>query len=508
MLSRGGAARALIAAGKYSARLGSYEHSVMSLSPKLDEPEARALAAAEGVKVVQAETLEEMRQAITTTDIVQVNWWNDPELIAFLRENLPECRLVTWAHVGGHTPPQILSREIVAFSDFIVACSPHTFEAPSIRQLSEDDRLRRAGMAYGACDFARLQGITPKAHATFNVGYIGTVHFLKMHRRYVEMSSKVNIPNVRFIVCGTGGAEDTLRREASALGCADRFEIRGYVEDIRDAISTFDVYGYPLCEDTYAASEVNLQEVMYAGVPPVVFPYGGVSKLVVNDFTGLIVHSEREYREAIEFLFRNPDERLRLGENAKRYASQIFGAENSARKLNEIYAKAMASPKRAHYWGLEPARPWSGSLPKVRGSALFIESMGDFGGSFKVSLEGTDLKEILEAEDKISNGSELLRSGGVVPYARYYKDDPHLALWAGLMEGGPGGNPYNAVQHLVDSLSLGIQHPRVLIYLARTAFACGETQLGNSMMEQVKTLAADLLPMFDSALKFSGESAR
>jgi len=54
---------------------------------------------------------------------------------------------------------------------------------------------------------------------------------------------------------------------------------------IKPVIETFDVYGYPLCADTYASGELNLQEVMYAGVPPVVFPYGGVKGLVEHDRT-------------------------------------------------------------------------------------------------------------------------------------------------------------------------------------------------------------------------------
>lgn len=91
--------------------------------------------------------------------------------------------------------------------------------------------------------------------------------------------------------------------------------------------------GYPLCLDTYAASELNLQEAMFAGIPPVVFPHGGIQLLVKHNETGLVVHSNQEYRDAIAYLYNNPSERLRLGANAAEYSKRHFGARNNAPKM-------------------------------------------------------------------------------------------------------------------------------------------------------------------------------
>ena len=72
------------------------------------------------------------------------------------------------------------------------------------------------------------------------------------------------------------------------LGIGDRVEIRGPVENIRTELEGFDVFGYPLVEDTYATSEKALQEAMWVGVPPVIFGYGGLCDLVEHDRTGLV----------------------------------------------------------------------------------------------------------------------------------------------------------------------------------------------------------------------------
>ena len=101
-------------------------------------------------------------------------------------------------------------------------------------------------------------------------------------------------------------------------------EIRGYVEDIRAALEEFDIFGYPLIEDTYATSEKALQEAMWAGIPPVVFAHGGVRCLVEHERTGLVVETEDEYARAIERLAGDPDLRRRLGDEARRFIRAAF----------------------------------------------------------------------------------------------------------------------------------------------------------------------------------------
>ena len=113
-------------------------------------------------------------------------------------------------------------------------------------------------------------------------------------------------------MCGAGKAIGALKKQIRDLGDEARFEIFDYVEDIRRVLARLDVFGYPLCEDNYSASELVLQEVMYAGIPSVVLPFGGAAYLIVHGETGLVAEDEREYARAIEFLYRHPDEELAL----------------------------------------------------------------------------------------------------------------------------------------------------------------------------------------------------
>ncbi len=471
----GGSGRALIATAKNSFQLGRFHHRIVSLAPA--SPTAIELAKEAGLSVVNTPERETLLSEIENADIVHLHFWNNPQMYEFLRSPLPAMRLLIWFHIAGDKPPQILTPELVDFSDFALACSPYTYEHRVFQNLPAEVRVKKTGMVYGAADFERVSDVQPRAHNTFNVGYIGHISFSKMHPNYVRMSAQIDIPNVRFIVCG-GGINDYLNQQAQQLGVAERFDFHGYVEDIKPVIGLLDVYGYPLCEDTYAASELNLQEVMYAGVPPVVFPYGGVKRLVIDSYTGLIVHSELEYKQAIEYLYHHPEERARLGHNAREYAKQIFGAKNAAKQLNPIYDRLMKLPKREREWGMlssvslldQPVtlQDLMGEPEPLAGAQAFIQSLGDTAPQFTVSLTSLDIDELSVAEHEIAASSTLLTmgEGGLFQYQGYYPDDGYLRLWSGLVK-HQRGQPAEAIAEFTTAINLGCNHWRVSWYIAQ-----------------------------------------
>ncbi|MBU0491489.1 MAG: glycosyltransferase family 4 protein [Chloroflexi bacterium] len=351
---------------------------------------------------------------MTQADIVVVHFWNNPALYEFLRDELPAMHLVIWLKIFGGHAPQVVPRSLHGFADTIVAASPGTLSLPGFVEQQRD-----LPMVYGIADFERLNAFSRQAHTGFNVGYIGAVSPAKIHPAFVAMSAAVNLPAARFIVCGTGG-EQSLAQQAQAIGAAERFEFRGYVENIRVELERFDVFGYPLCAETYAASEKALQEAMWVGIPPVVFPYGGIRYLVQDGVTGLVVHSEQAYTRAIERLYHAPAERRRLGANAREYARATFDPLRAVRQFDAVYATLMQQPKRTLRW------PDDGKTP----AEWFVAALGDQGAPFARSLQGNDPG----AEAEIAQASDLLFSGegGIVHYRNTYPDDPYLRFWTGL----------------------------------------------------------------------------
>ena len=52
-----------------------------------------------------------------------------------------------------------------------------------------------------------------------------------MHPAYVRMSNEINIPNVKFVICGNI-EEESLPQQVKNLNPHHKFEFRGYVDNI------------------------------------------------------------------------------------------------------------------------------------------------------------------------------------------------------------------------------------------------------------------------------------
>ncbi|MGC9524185.1 MAG: glycosyltransferase [Limnospira sp.] len=479
--SLGGASRSVVAIAKDShIKKRGQNHRTISLTPA--QPEAVKLAEVAGMQVIQQPNLEPITSEIEWADIVHFHFWNSPELYEFLQLDLPEMRSLVWLKVVGDRSPHVVTKKLTDYSDILLATTPRTLDLPAIQSRPDLLQNNRIGVVPGIADFSRLASFKPRPHSTFNVGYIGTVDFSKLHQNYVPMSAGVEVPDIRFIVCG-GGIENHLKQQANHLGVAEKFEFRGYVEDIRSVLEILDVFGYPLVEDTYATSEKSLQEAMYAGVPPVVFPHGGVKHLVIHDRTGLVVQSEREYREAIAYLYRNPEERMRLGNNAREYARQHFDPEVSIEKINQTYRQLMEFPKRKHY--LNPGN-------RKTGAALFVESLGDADPQFKVSLTSDDLSEQLKSDRQIAVASPGLCNpggGGLFHYRNYYPRDGYLRLWTGLILQRQG-RYLEAIAEFKAAYQLGCDGGRVAGYLSQAA----EKVDDRALAKQALKIARDAIP--------------
>lgn len=422
-LTGGGAARATL---YLAAHLPGYHHSILSLKPPT--PRASRLADERGISMAT-------RDALESADIVQFNWWNNVEMHALMREALLEMRTVGWLHVGGRTAPHVITPQLAEFFDVTVACSPFTYAHPAIQALPSE----RRAMVYGTTDGSRLRPL--REHKGFRVGHVGTLDFCKLHRNFVAMNAKARLQEATFVVCGTGDALPTLQTEAQGLP----FAWMGYVEDVGEVLAELDVYVCPLCEDTYAGSEMNVQEAMFAQLPVVAFPHGGVRELIRHGESGMVVHTEEEYARTLEFLQAHPEERRRLGRNAGAYAREHFGAANAAREMDRVYATLLQRPKRIHSW------------PKTIGHQAFLQSLGSFASVF-----GDD-------ERVVASSAALHKT--LSAYREAFPEDVLLHYWEALTFLGRGLHPQALMA--LSEVAEKMDEPRVHHFMAQAAKGMG-----------------------------------
>ena len=494
----GGAGRVIANVFCPSRSRGNYSHKILCLDYLSSH--AMELVKEANLLVVDQVNYKLAYREIKNADIVQIEWWNHPLLNKFLYTlEFPSSRCLIYSYVSGYYPPNVLTKELIDFSDIFVASTVHTFYHPLIQNLPKSILSEKIEVVYMSAGIERVKDVKPKHHKNFNVGYIGTVDFYKMHPEYVSMSAAVNIPNVKFIICG-GGKEDYLRNQAKDLNVEARFDFRGFVKDIKPILEILDVFGYPLCREHYGTGEQVLIEAMVSGIPPVVFSHGAEKYIVKHKQTGLLVSTPEEYAKAIEYLYYDPKERIRLGENARDYARKNFGVEKTVEKFNAIYDKLIKKNKRKRTIQSHPKLPNAikNSLPHSHsGAEIFMSSLGDFAEPFLTSTTTDNVEKLFQAENEIAHCSLTMRAetrGSVFHYCKVFPKDPFLLLWAGLILQNQGKHK-KAMDKFKNAYENGCLHWRVLWYLVQSAEKEGATENAVEALKKV----LNKQPHFDTA---------
>ena len=468
-------------------------HRVISL--QRPTPEGLKLAELEGYEVDHGRGKPFLDYQIAQSDIVHLHWRNSPAILEFMRMDFVPSRMLVWCHVAGMHVPQVIVPELLEYGDVTVATNPTTFnELPAFSGLSIQERKLKTAMIVNPADFSRLDKLSAKDHEGFNVGYIGSVNHHRLHPHFMRMSSGIEIPDLKIIVCGSG-VERELMLQARLLKSANRFSFLGHVDDMVPIFEQLDVFGYPLCEDTDVSGDLNLQEAMYAGIPPVVFPHGGIKGLIVDQYSGLLVDTEKEYQAAIEHLYHDAEDRQRIGQNARQVARQLYGASNAAPKLNRLYASLLERPKRRHVWAWTSPESDQFSNNQTQSSAAsaasqYILSLGDQGHAYRTSLTSRDFQEALEADDQISQMSPLAHMDGILEYLSLHTQDAWLRFWSGLAFLGHG-NGAKALSEFAKAKTHGCTHDRLSWHIARAAALSLQWDLVEQCLSELKQSQPD-----------------
>ena len=376
---------------------------------------------------------EEILAAMAAADVVLIHWWNHPLLYAFLvRETLPPARIIFWSHVSGFHAPYVFSETLLHYPDLFVFTSPLSLDAPEVKNLPESSRKTlRVIWSTGGID--HVAAVRPRPHRGFKVGYLGTVDYSKMHPNFLKMSSRANLPDAQFIVCG-GPGEKEIQEESRHYEAGKRFTFVGQVDDITPYLSEFDVFGYPLAPYHWGTCEQALGESMAAGVPPVVLANRAEGYIVEDGVTGIVAGDEDAYARALEELYRNPELRRRLAGNAREAAAKLFSLDLMASRWEQVFDEILSLPKTA--------RNWRGSYrgQSVSAHRIFLESLGDYGKEFICSLQAGNEKDQQAAREgikKLCASSYLWRSntrGTPHHYHNFFPEDNFLKLWSGFLK--------------------------------------------------------------------------
>jgi glycogen synthase len=152
------------------------------------------------------------------------------------------------------------------------------------------------------------------------------------------------VGNVRFIVAGSGTAEQELREQATRLGLDDHGTFVGWIGD--DVLhSLYRIADLTVVPSIYEPFGLVALEAMASGCPCLVADTGGLREVVPNDDVGLRFHSRDpdSLGQMAERLLTDVDLRNRLVAEASEHVLSFDWAD-VARQTAEIY-RGLATPR-------------------------------------------------------------------------------------------------------------------------------------------------------------------
>ncbi len=182
------------------------------------------------------------------------------------------------------------------------------------------------------------------------VAYVGRVTRIKRPDRFLAVVREVRraVPTARFLVCGDGDLRGDLE---SAVDMRDSLHLLGWRADVETVYAAADLV---LLTSDNEGMPVSLIEAGLAGVPTVATNVGSVSEVVQDGTTGLLARPEAsELTRHTVALLRDEGLRRRMGQEARAWTAQRFGAERLVQDTHDLYA----SVALARGW-------WPTPLPK------------------------------------------------------------------------------------------------------------------------------------------------
>lgn len=404
---------------------------------------------------------------VAEADVVQIEYWNHPLIYKFLMGfKFPAARILSCCHVSGFYRPQIIVKNMVSFSDTFLAVTKATGKNEFFRDAPDNALKDKLRFIRFPVDVERFHVKRVIDKNQFNVGYIGTVGYSKLHKGFLRMCANIRIKNVKFIVCGEDNT-DNIELESMQYN-PELFEFTGFQENISTILEKIDVFGYPLNNTHFGSGEQAIIEAMYFGIPVVAFSNAAEAEIIENNVSGILVNTEEEYINAIEYLYQNPEERVRMGQNARSHVETRLNPQECFAGLGSIYMEMMLKPKTLKTYSSiqDDNRAERVDMPDF-GAKVLIESLGEKGAEFLDSMSSKGGQNVKDADDKIANIELAMKTktkGSLYQYLYFYPDDPYLNFWVGLVE--QRENRHNeAISHFRKALKLTNNIERVKDYL-------------------------------------------
>lgn len=174
--------------------------------------------------------------------------------------------------------------------------------------------------------------------------FVGRLVYYKGCSVLIEAFSKMN-SNSELNIVGSGDLEIELKDQCRKLNIENRVHFIGNAseEKLRMLFECADVFVLPSIERSEAFALVQLEAMAY-GIPVINTNLpSGVPEVSIHNQTGLTVEPNNsvQLREAMEWMERNPKERIEMGKAARYRVAENYTQERMLNDLQKVYNELM-----------------------------------------------------------------------------------------------------------------------------------------------------------------------
>jgi glycosyltransferase involved in cell wall biosynthesis len=240
---------------------------------------------------------------------------------------------------GQEFSPRLISRSTslcIANSRAVAEKYAPYIPSPQLTVIYNSMHLAHAGVGTAA---RSIPLPTPKRH--FRCVTIGRLEKRKRQEDAIEAVAQLAADGfaVELLIVGDGDGSysQSLQSTVEKHRLQDMVKFMGQVDNPQSLIQSADAI--LVCSSEEAFGRVTV-EGMLAGKPVIGAKTGGTAELIEQGFNGLLfeVANASQLAQKIRFLYENPAEARRLGENSKRWAEKTFTKRRYSKELLAVLA--------------------------------------------------------------------------------------------------------------------------------------------------------------------------
>lgn len=170
---------------------------------------------------------------------------------------------------------------------------------------------------------------------SFVVLSVGELNKNKNHRVIIKAISKIDNPNIHYVICGEGKLREYLMKLSKELGIGERVHLLGFRKDIAEICKASDVFAFPSKREGLGLAAI---EAMACGLPIISSNIHGIKDYSKDGITGYTCNPNDldGFIKSIKNLIKNDKQIEEMG-NHNLSAASIYASEVVMKKMMKIY---------------------------------------------------------------------------------------------------------------------------------------------------------------------------